>query len=75
MKLELDNARLPQENHVYHSIEQGDVELIIGDPSIELTGKKLRGKYEKLNSIWLKKEVSDAHRLCKPIYIPPSASF
>ena len=53
--MELGNARLPQENHVYHSIERGDIECIICDPSIELTGKKLKAKYEKLNSIWLKK--------------------
>ena len=39
---------------MYRSIERGDVERIIGDPSVELTGKKLRGIYEKLNSIWLK---------------------
>ena len=53
--MELDNARLPRENHVYRSIERGDVERIIGDPSLELTGKKLKAKYEKLNSIWLNK--------------------
>ena len=40
---------------MYRSIEGGDVERIIGDPSVELTGKKLKAKYEKLNSIWLKK--------------------
>ena len=51
----LGNARLPRENHVYRSIERGDVERIIGDPSVDLTGKKLKAKYEKLNIIWLKK--------------------
>ena len=56
--MELGNARLPLENHVSRSIERGDVERIIGDPSIELTGKKLKAKYEKLNSIWLRKRRS-----------------
>ena len=78
MKLELDNARLPQENHVYRSIKHGDIEGITGDPSLELTGKKLKAKYEKLNSIWLRKRwftafPGDAHRT--PIDIPHSASF
>ena len=64
--MELGNARLPRENHVYRSIERGDVERIIGDPSIELTRKKLKVKYEKLNSIWLRKRsfttlAGDAH--------------
>ena len=76
--MELGNARLPRENHVYRSIDRGDVERIIGDPSVELTGKKLKAKYEKLNSIWLRKWrfttlAGDAHRTL--IYIPPSASF
>ena len=76
--MELGNARLPWENHVYRLIERGDVERIIGDPSVELRGKKLKAKYEKLKSIWLRKRrftllASDTHR--SPIYIPPSASF
>ena len=76
--MELGKARLPRENHVYRSIERGDVERIIGDPSVELTRKKLKPKYEKLNSIWLRKRrfttlADGAHRT--PIYIPPSASF
>ena len=61
--MELDNARLPRENHVYRSNKRGDVERIRGDPSVELTGKNLKAKYEKLNSIWLrKKEVYNALR-------------
>ena len=53
--MELGNACLPRENHVYRSVERGVIQCKFGDPSVELTGKKLRGKYEKLNSIWLKK--------------------
>ena len=53
--MELGNIRPTRENHEYRSIERGDVERIIGDPSVELMGKKLRCKYEKLHSIWLKK--------------------
>ena len=76
--MELGNACLPRENHVYRSIERGDVERIIGDPSVKLTGKKLKAKYEKLNSIWLGKRrfttlAGDAHQT--PIYVPPSASL
>ena len=40
--MELGNARLPRENHVYRLVEQGVVQRKFGDPSVELTGKKLR---------------------------------
>ena len=48
MKLGLDNARLPQEHHVYRSIKHGDLEGITGDPSLELTGKKLKANMRNI---------------------------
>ena len=60
---------------MYRSNKRGDVERIIGDPSVEPTGKKLKAKYEKFNTIWLKKKRFPMLAGYAHLYIPPSASF